>query len=630
MKIIVNGLETVIKSGSSFDYISENRLFLGRDSYSLTITFPLVDCPENIAVFGHLYRKDCNKDTELLDCIIMDDRNSFSGALLVVSISETEVKCQFVEGKCESVAYNSLNETFVDALDLGSPSIRLASQIAPADAWNPSRGEVALPWVNNDYPDVPNNWVDRKGPNYTWDAEVTRLSWQPYLLVIVKRIISAIGYSCDLSAWEKSPLKYLLICNTMPASWTRYDYASCLPHWSVSEFFEKLEMFLGVEFDMDHRRKTISFSFTKDKLQQVKPISLTTVVDSFSIAVANGENGSGCEYIGTKRIAYKDNQNPLWKYLSCDWYFKKFPHFKIIEYDTLQNLIDRNGRQDSYDENNNHIIKYGDIVFVGSDYPTRPGLPAGYDTTIGRILYAKDVDTHFVHRAVGTVNVKHRKGKDAFGNELIKDVFYTLYVLQPVNIFGSGIPESEDVDTEELEFVPAWIQSTYISESDDRGPMLFLAPGEMPNHNGVSDTDDGIKQPGAAYYIESGESESNSGGLYDVVYIGYWDGVNRSGGLSPCPQTDSFSVYDDWRIVNGENFDLRINGTRSVCVQNDIPVVDPKKKYSISWLGDSVPDPRAIFHIEGRRYVCEKITATFTEYGMSQLLKGEFYPIADD
>ena len=36
---------------------------------------------------------------------------------------------------------------------------------------------------------------------------------------------------------------------------------------------------------------------------------------------------------------------------------------------------------------------------------------------------------------------------------------------------------------------------------------------------------------------------------------------------------------------------------------------------------------RAIFHIDGFRYICEKITATFTEYGMSRKMKGVFYRV---
>ena len=50
--------------------------------------------------------------------------------------------------------------------------------------------------------------------------------------------------------------------------------------------------------------------------------------------------------------------------------------------------------------------------------------------------------------------------------------------------------------------------------------------------------------------------------------------------------------------------------------------IDNKKKYTFSFLSDSIPDPRALFYIEGSKYVCEKITATFHEgTGKSQLLK---------
>lgn len=60
--------------------------------------------------------------------------------------------------------------------------------------------------------------------------------------------------------------------------------------------------------------------------------------------------------------------------------------------------------------------------------------------------------------------------------------------------------------------------------------------------------------------------------------------------------------------------------------KNQLPQVNARQKFKFSWLADEIPNPRAIFYIRGKRYVCEKITATFTENGMSQLLKGEFYP----
>ena len=44
-------------------------------------------------------------------------------------------------------------------------------------------------------------------------------------------------------------------------------------------------------------------------------------------------------------------------------------------------------------------------------------------------------------------------------------------------------------------------------------------------------------------------------------------------------------------------------------------------------LSDDIPNVRALFYIKGKQFICEKITATFNEHGMSQLLKGDFYEV---
>ena len=57
--------------------------------------------------------------------------------------------------------------------------------------------------------------------------------------------------------------------------------------------------------------------------------------------------------------------------------------------------------------------------------------------------------------------------------------------------------------------------------------------------------------------------------------------------------------------------------------------INPKQKVTFKFLANEIPNPRTLFIIRGKRYVCEKITATFTSNGMSQLLKGAFYPVVD-
>lgn len=76
-------------------------------------------------------------------------------------------------------------------------------------------------------------------------------------------------------------------------------------------------------------------------------------------------------------------------------------------------------------------------------------------------------------------------------------------------------------------------------------------------------------------------------------------------------------------------FSLRINDGR-VRRHKIIHPIEPKKKTTFKFLSDTIPDVRSVFLIRGKRYICEKLTATFTENGMSQLIKGVFYPIKDN
>ena len=70
MEIIIQGRQAVLKKGTSFDFIAENRLFTDSDSYTLSMVFPLAGCAQNLQIFGHLERKDVSKERVVYDCEI--------------------------------------------------------------------------------------------------------------------------------------------------------------------------------------------------------------------------------------------------------------------------------------------------------------------------------------------------------------------------------------------------------------------------------------------------------------------------------------------------------------------------------------------------------------------------------
>jgi len=234
MEIKINGREAVLKSGTSFEYVAENRMFSGSDGYTLSITFPLKDCPENIAVFGNINRADVIARKVIFECEIRHGKFFKFGSITVNEINASEVKCQFLEGRSEQNFSQTFDDIYINELDLGSwPS----GKPNPSDAWRPgytSRPEaVALPWVNDYSGNIQNlaeYTVDDASQNrghYSWHPDTWGLSWQPYLITIVARICEAVGYAADLSAWERSEEhRWLLVCNCLPAAWYTPQYAS--------------------------------------------------------------------------------------------------------------------------------------------------------------------------------------------------------------------------------------------------------------------------------------------------------------------------------------------------------------------------------------------------------------------
>lgn len=84
MEIRINGIPAMLKKGTSFEYVAENRLFSGSDGYTLSITFPLRQCPQNLEIFGHINRADVIAGKVIFDCEIRD-RNFYKFGSIVIT-----------------------------------------------------------------------------------------------------------------------------------------------------------------------------------------------------------------------------------------------------------------------------------------------------------------------------------------------------------------------------------------------------------------------------------------------------------------------------------------------------------------------------------------------------------------
>lgn len=629
MEIIINGKQAYMKKNASFDFIFENRLFTGSDSYTLTITFPLSGCAQNIDIFGHIHRADVVKSKVVFDCDIRDGAFFRSGSITITEISDVEVKTQFLEGRSEQNFDESFDDIFLNEMDLGYPSQRKASNVPVMAALKPYpvNNFVPLPWVNNFSGNIQNG-ITTVLHGYTgWEKPSATLTFQPYLIYILKRICTQLDYTYDFKDLEESIYQYLLICNTLPASWNAWNFAIALPHWSLTEFFEQLENFLFGEFDINHKAKSIVFHFSKKMAEAAGEVALEQVVDSYTAEVTQDDDS---KYMASSNIKYADNDALLWPYYSCDW-FVRYNKSRALVFNTMQQLLAMAA-----------TLKESGVVESGRSGTSKStfyhrGYTVGSDGN--RLFYCRENDTYFVMYCYKSVLVDSHNGRN----------FYRYYNrLQPVNQFGE-LYAGEDADNIELKIVPAWIEDT----GDNHGNILYLDCGEMGDSSSWRKTESGgtsswggeqstyrghddvdydagaLAQGAASYAISMGEKKKSED-YFSVIYVGFWDGTTLLAPYQPHPLIDTIDIRSDFTMFTTGVFSLRLKKTIANSLRSVMYKIDGKKKFHFSFLSDTIPNPRALFYIRGQRYICEKVTATFLESGKSQLLKGVFYRVLDD
>lgn len=587
MNLYINNLPAALPPDFSFDYIMENRLFSNADGFTLPITLPLRGCSANQAIFGAVHRRAVASGEVVFDSEIRARGFHKYGAAVVTEITEAEVKVQFLDGRSRQNYTTPFDKIYINELDLGRwPEYDDPAAPMPLTAWNPTamgHREVALPWRTNvnadeakwynvaevnraEYPEA-HEPIEGIG-GYVWSGN-GRHSWQPFLLYLTTQILAALGYTADLGKWQGSRARHILMCNTLPVVLNKPSYADALPRWTVDEYFDQLELLLGGEFDFDHKAKTVTFDFTKDRLSAVRAVNLTKVVDEYSTTVQ--QEDPKCDYIGTKNIAYKHDDSDWWKLRDCEWITRA--GLELVEYPTLAELIEVNKAQ----------RQWGGLSGQAPD----------------RLLYAADVDGYFIIDP---------------GTPTSQGMYYSCRLVQ-VNGLGKLVNgNSADDSGIELGFVPATIADG----------MLILSPAES-----AADSTEDQPPTEPLRCIKAGKPKEKTQ-YYDKIHVAYYDGRIRYIPVlaQPAVAVDSWEIADDWSGYTATGAKFRLND-RTEPYAAAATRIDPTRKTTLTFIADSMPDARAMYYINGKRYLCEKLTATLNEHGMSRLIKGEFWPVAD-
>lgn len=603
---------------------------------TMEVMFPM-DIPENIKIFGAINRLDTHfRMDDYEDCrLVADGIEIINGIGTITSVTTKEVKLQILSGKSYLRYKAEFDNVFIDEIyygDLmprhqhfnGKPQssmtvFNLASDIND-HGFIGEPGMYAFLPIHDEDNDV---HVNMPSYLYDWDRQaagvsITFKAVQPNLMFVLKKVLERLGYSIDRNAFDCEPWNRIYVASakmTLVMSRT-------LPHWSAYKFLDEFRKLFNATFLFDESRKSVSIVPFGDSgemgFEYIEPL------EEFNSSF----DEEGVEYLGSSNLEYELSD--------CD------RDNDVISQDVMK-------------------------AFNKKDYDDINALYRGFEQ-----MTARQKLTTIFHCPVGFfygIPVYGENGEDVNG-----------YMLKECGWFSPMI-RKEGGSTVELHIVPVAMkaqkaQCVSILVTDrkiDTGPRGWRTYGgqkyeydsieanincDYPANAHIQMYSDGDKEEllNSMEYvtvqdvIEDGEAipeRTSEDAIMEVFFaagtvlssssleiVGVDKGIDFEIGIVSQPV-----AFTDYRMAvyhaSVPMWSMGLNPVEGVaCVGNNHNIgirirqnVNGNNEVCVKFLFDGKPDPKKIYVILNKKYVCSKIEMSAGENGIDRVKTGYFYEI---
>lgn len=654
MRVLVNGKEVALESKASFEYKQENPLFTDAEGYTMELTFPMKDQPNNILVFGPLHVKGVDISNVVFSCELICEAFNKTGMLTIIEVADSYIKGQFLEGMSA--------ENFRTSADLTSylTDLDFSQWDGQTDDWDGFPNGYYTAEYDPEWGTI--TWkkdLTKSGPAAGWDQAIiydkaqnramdhmfgaisycTYVQRHIYLKHLVELVGRAVGWSVDQQVLQSiSYYQYILVANRrrflwdFPYNWVVRPLADSLPHWTVKEFFQNIADYFGCVVVYNTVSKTISFKTYQQMANVVSGVQQEiqlTVLDDFSVEISDEEEG---KYKGSMHFKLPDECNPD-NVNSCPWAFND-PRIPI-QTCTKQWLLQKieKGATESWNDD-------PDLSDLGVD---------------GRwLFYLTDIQRYVAVTQTQKYWIGGEPEPDEWGN--VPDPDYVFQCVEVLNQYGGHTDGKElkvcNCPFENVEYYRRDDPTSWDNPTERRyGYLPVLDIPEDPLYR-IDFNEWSKDYPQALEHLSSGERKpedmyfdklwiflmkNTATSAYGTAYTREYEPRTVPGTmLEPVPGYDykRTIVDEDGNpimypyTVSLDHFSYTLSpNTNEIAVYRNIPKVDESKLYRYKFLASSLPSATAIYVIKGKRYACLRLTAHFTTKGMSDLIEGEFYEI---
>ena len=646
--LTINGMRAIPKKDTSIKLTLVNQYFDTSSSFSFDIELPL-NIAENRRIFGNITRQDVAKSKiELPAVLSADNYDILIGTATISQVDEEVVKIQLLgEGK---PSLSTIDEnTFIDELDLGNWYTRYFSGgedlkgsaywlvdpimktllLNSYDEWKNllfNSACVSYPILNTEAETIVNEYCARKHGGITRFSHAfstpdsasrngkpqVKFAVQPFVWYMCKIIAEASGYTLNESdnyLYTNDFYRLIFIANANIS----IECNRCLPHWSISEWWEQIKKTFGVAVSFDNYNKTVKIYQRDNYIQSSRIFYADNVVDEYSVSI---EDEHSADDITLQNVGFAENNHFAKESYLPDEVLDFARVEKFDDFDSFYEFISS--------KRLNEVLALDVIYEVG-----------------GR---------HYIWKVTS-----YPKGDV---EELVE-----------VNMLRNRIiTENKDVDVE-LKFVPCSITTTEINVFDDQ--IDTSKGGYIDNKLGVVEVEV-LSRPDRAnfdWYTDENELRQKKSikiaewvfgeeeeeipekeETFDVCYIAIhnpnlgdtissdWGNflypraiLHESATLNAKTHSTDFSIHS----YKDKGYSLGINpieGQRNLASETIGTIklnIDTSIKYCFKFISDKIPNPNDTFIINNKKYLCDKLEVSFDDNGIDKLMTGYFFAIKD-
>lgn len=580
VSLYIAGVEAVLPSDFATEIKIENSFFTKNGEYTYEFKLPLNN-PTNAALYSHLHR--LNNASEIKEkrqaVLVADNRCYINGTEIITDWTDDSVSIQLASGNSELnyLIGASLQVSFLDmgTAELTDESGRVSLYTQSLQGSYPEYDYVAAPVSTP--AGILNEWrFGQTSSGYSLRlADDTIRIVQPYLCAIVRRMLTALGYTIGVNQLEESRYSQLIVVHDV----NTLEYAKMLPSWSVKDFFENLERMFNLVLAVNNKSRTVDIIFANRFYLAAEEVHLSAVEDDYEVDV----DEDNADLMTNANIGYDLPDSDYFRFAKMN--------------DSLVNLCDK--------VESPSLLTLG-VYFMNN----KPMRTIGIDTSTGR---------QYVYRPYQLPNFQGG-----------------MFPMREVNQYANLDKGSEEVT---LKFIPCaqvfHIIPCYNAGGERVGDYLWM----LPSIEGNTTTEgEDVSALNMTELIESGKTDSGQSGS-GRLSLAFWHGCRKENAIGPVlPVAYPLSMSDNMfqvlteqlegapMVVVDSEYSLRLS-VLDAELYSGVYNIDTTKAYKFYTSDPNLPDARLIFVIRNKRFVCREMNFSIAQGQKQKRWSLTCYPI---